>query len=91
MKNTLFKHAHAHTHTHTHTHTTLKLYIMRREILNYILVCRQVENVEDTLIVDVGHVACEAAQTCRYIPTFRRNIRPPYSALKMKAVCSSET
>jgi hypothetical protein len=28
---------------------------------------------------------------CRQVPTFRRNVLPPSSALKIEAICSSET
>jgi hypothetical protein len=41
--------------------------------------------------VDVCLLGSKAVRTCREVPTFRRNILPPYSALKMEAVCSSKT
>jgi hypothetical protein len=38
--------------------------------------------------IDCGLVGCDAVWTCRWVPTFRRNILP---SLKIEAVCSSET
>jgi hypothetical protein len=41
--------------------------------------------------VDVGLLGFNAMWTSRWIQTFWTNILHPYSALKMKTVCSSET
>jgi hypothetical protein len=40
---------------------------------------------------DGGLLGCDAEWFCMWIPTFRRNILPPSSALKREAVCSSKT
>jgi hypothetical protein len=40
--------------------------------------------------IDFGFLGCNAASTCRQIPTFRRNILPQSLALKMETVCVSE-
>jgi hypothetical protein len=41
--------------------------------------------------VDRDLLGSDAVWTCRWVPTFRRNTMPQSSALKMEAVCSSET
>jgi hypothetical protein len=39
--------------------------------------------------VDVGLLGSNAMYTCNQVPTFRSNILPPSSGLKVEAVCSS--
>jgi hypothetical protein len=50
----------------------------------------EIQNGDTILNVDVDLVDCNAIQTCRQVPEFRKNILP-VSALKMEAVCSSRT
>jgi hypothetical protein len=42
------------------------------------------------LELSVGLLGSDAEWTCRKIPRFWRNMLPPFSALKMEALCSSE-
>jgi hypothetical protein len=44
-----------------------------------------------TTIFFVSLIGSYVVWTFRQIPTFRRNILPPYSGLNTKALCSSET
>jgi hypothetical protein len=46
---------------------------------------------EQNIYLAVGLLGCDAVWTCRYIPTFWRNILPLSSALIMKTVCFTET
>jgi hypothetical protein len=39
------------------------------------------------LKINFGLLVCNIVGTCRYIPTFWRNILPGYSRLKMEAIC----
>lgn len=46
----------------------------------------RLSKVEVTCIVDGGPLGCDAVWTCWWIPTFRKNILPPSSGMKIQAV-----